>query len=153
MSNIVRWNPLREMANMQSAMDRIFEQTWRPFFDDGEFTGVNNLALDVHEDDKNYMVSTELPGVAAENIHVKLDGDYLVIEGEIPEHEVEKEGTRPLMKERRYGHYSRRVRLLQAVNSEKIEATYKDGVLSLTLPKREVAQPKMIPVKTTNGQK
>lgn len=153
MSNIVRWNPLREMASMQSAMDRMFEETWRPFFDDRNFGSLNNLALDVHENDQNYLVSTELPGVSAENIQVKLDGDYLVIDGEIPEQVTENEGTRSLMKERRYGHFSRRVRLPQPVNSEKIEATYKDGVLNLTLPKSEAVQPKTIPIKVVNNQK
>jgi HSP20 family protein len=137
---------------MQNAMDRIFEETWRPFFEDREL-GFNSLALDVHEDDHSYMVSTEMPGVKPENIHVKLDGDYLVIDGEIPEEVIEKEGVRSLMKERRYGHFSRRVRLPQPVKSDKIEAVYKDGVLNLTLPKSEAAQPKLIPVKVGNGKK
>jgi HSP20 family protein len=150
MSNLIRWSPVRELSNMQRAMDRMFEETWRPFFEDREFGGLNNLALDIDENDQNYLVTTEMPGVNAENIQVKLDGDYLLIEAETPEQVTEKEGTRSLMKERRYGRFSRRVRLPQAVNSDKIEATYKDGVLSLTLPKREAAQPKTIPVKIGN---
>jgi HSP20 family protein len=137
---------------MQNAMDRVFEETWRPLFEERGI-GLSTLALDVHENDQAYLVSTELPGVKPENIHVKLDGEYLVVEGEIPEEVVEKEGTRSVMKERRYGHYSRRLHLPQPVNADKIEATYKDGVLNLTLPKTEAVQPKMIPVKTGNGSK
>lgn len=153
MSNIIRRSPFREIANMQNLMDRIFEETWRPYFGDGEPGGLNSLALDVHENDQSYLVSTEMPGVKPENIHVKLDGDYLVIDGEIPEEVTEKEGVRSLIKERRYGHFSRRMRLPQPVKSDKIEATYKDGVLNLTLPKSEAAQPRMIPVKVGNDKK
>jgi HSP20 family protein len=146
MAGIVRWNPLREMAAMQNMMDRVFEETWRPFFEEGG-TAMNTLALDVHEDDGQYTVTTELPGVKAENIHVRLDGDQLVIEGEIPEQTTEHEGQRSLLKERRYGRFSRRIRLPQQVDSDKVSATYDSGVLKLTLPKSEAVQPRQIPVR------
>lgn len=152
MTGIVRWNPFREMAAMQNMMDRIFEETWRPFFEEGSAV-LNTLALDLHEEDTQYIVTTELPGVKAENINVKLDGDYLTIEGEIPEQVVEKEGRRSLIKERRYGRFSRRVRLPQAVDSDKVSAAYENGVLTLTLPKSEAAQPKQIPVRVADGSK
>ena len=150
MTGIVRWNPFREMAAMQNMMDRVFEETWRPFFEEGG-TALNTLALDLHEDDKEYTLTTELPGVKAENIQVRLDGEYLLIDGEIPEQVIEKEGQRSLIKERRYGHFSRRVHLPQMVDSEKINATYADGVLTLVLPKSEAVQPKQIPVRAGNG--
>ncbi len=153
MSNIIRRSPFRELANMQNVMDRIFEETWRPYFGDGELSGLNSLALDVHENDQAFLISTEMPGVTAENIQVKLDGDYLLIEGEVPEQVVEKDGVRSLVKERRYGSFSRRVRLPQPVDSDKIEAVYRDGVLNLTLPKSEAVKPKMIPIKAGNSQK
>lgn len=146
MSSIVRWNPLREMATMQNVMDRVFEETWRPFFDEGG-AGLNPVALDLHEDDQQYTVTTELPGVKADDIHIKLDGDYLVIEGEIPEQVTEHEGQRSLIKERRYGRFSRRLRLPQPVDSDKVSATYDSGVLKLTLPKTEAVQPRQIPVR------
>ena len=153
-TNITRWNPLREMAAMQNALDHIFDDTWRgwqPVFGEGG-NGMNNLALDVHENDGEYIVTTELPGVQADNINVRLHNDMLTIEGEIPERTVEKEGTRSLMKERYYGRFSRTIRLPQPVKREKVEANFENGVLTLTLPKAEEAQPKLIPVKT-NGKK
>lgn len=152
MSEITRWNPFREMTDMQRAMDRVFQDTWRPFFEGGSLN-LNALALDVHENDQEYTITTEVPGVKPENIHVKLDGDMLIIEGEIPEETVQKEGTRTLIKERRYGHFSRRVRLPQSVNTTNVEASYENGLLTLTLPKAPEVQPKMIPVKTGNGSK
>ena len=150
MSNLTRWNPLREMAAMQSAMDRLFDETWRPYFDNRE-NGLNSLALDVHENDQAYTVTTEMPGVSAEHIQVKLDGDFLLIDGEIPEQTVEEEGTRTLMRERRYGRFSRRIRLPLPVDSDKVEASYENGVLKLTLPKSEAVQPRQIPVRVQNA--
>jgi HSP20 family protein len=146
---MTRFNPMREMQAMQTMMDRFFED-WRPFMDDTRMTA-NALALDVHEDDKSYLITTELPGLKPEDIHVRQEGDYLVIEGETRD-ESETEGTegrRALIKERRYGHYSRRIRLPQDIDFDKADAAYQDGVLKLTLPKSEVRQPRTIPIRTT----
>jgi len=150
MANITRWNPFREMASMQQALDRMFDDTWRSW---GSWAGMDetlmagNLSLDVDEDDNRYTVTTALPGVAAENINVRLHNDMLTIEGEIPEKEVEKEGKRSLLKERYYGRFSRSIRLPQPVNRDQVEASFDNGVLTLTLPKSPEAQPKMIQVK------
>jgi HSP20 family protein len=152
MANLTRWNPLREMAAMQNAMDRFFDENWRPFFEEGHM-GMHPLALDMHENDTNYVVTTEMPGVQPDNIQVRVENDILTIEGEIPEQVSEqKEGDRVIMKERRYGKFSRRIRLPQMVDADKVEASYQDGVLKLTLPKSESAQPKRIQVKTGNGK-
>lgn len=155
-NQITRWNPFREMTTMQNMIDRFFED-YRPFFDSdilGGFNG-NALSLDVHEDDNQYTVTTELPGVKSENIHVQQDGDYLLIEADIPETTKEQQGQRYLVKERRSGHFSRRIRLPQNINFEQADANYEDGVLTLTLPKSEEQKPRQIPVKagssTING--
>ncbi len=152
MANIVRWNPLREMAAMQNAMDRLFDDTWRNWGPYNTETGANMLALDMDENDNEYVVTTALPGVQAENVNVKLHNDMLTIEGEIPERTVKKEGERSLLQERYYGRFSRSIRLPQPVKREKVEANFENGVLTLTLPKSEEAQPRQIPVKT-NGKK
>ena len=151
MANIIRWNPIREMAAMQNVMDRMFDETWRSLRPVSEIDG-NALALDVHEDDTNYFVSTALPGVTEDNIHINLHDDVLTIEAELPERKVEREGSRTLVQERVYGKYSRRIRLPNSVNAEKVEAQYENGVLTLTLPKAENALPRNIPVKRlSNG--
>lgn len=153
MANIIRWNPLREMAAMQNAMDRLFDETWRTWQPVYGETGANALALDVHENDNAYIVTTALPGVQVENVNVKLHNDLLTIEGEIPERTVKKEGERSLMQERYYGRFSRTIRLPQPVNRDKVEANFENGVLTLTLPKSLEAQPRLIPVKTNGGKK
>ena len=141
---IVRWNPVREMLAMQTALDRMFEDTRRGGFDNG-----NALALDVHEDDGHYTVVTSLPGVQPENINVSLHDGVLTITGEIPEQT--RENTQTLMRERSYGKFTRSIRLPMAVDSNKVEAAFDNGVLTLTLPKTEEAQPKQIPVRVGNG--
>ena len=156
-NEMTRWNPFREMATMQNAFDRFFED-WQPFGNDwrpmfGEAVKGNLLAIDAHEDDKQYTVTTELAGVKAENINVRQDGEYLLIEADIPEEttETQDDNKRWLVRERRSGHFSRRIRLPQNVDFARAEAQYHDGVLTLTLPKSEIAQPRQIPVKSGNG--
>jgi len=145
--SIMRWNPFRDLAARRSAMDRFFGDDWRSFMENMTFDE-KALAVDVHEDDHAYTVTTELPGVEANNIHVNLEGDYLVIEGEIPEQKVKtKEDQRTLVQERRYGKLSRTIRLPQPVDSSKTEATYENGVLTLTLPKTATAKATAIPIK------
>lgn len=155
MSNsITRWNPLREMTTMQNMMDHFFED-WRPFSDEFFRSGINSLSLDVHEDDNSYTVSTELPGVKPEEINVRQEGDYLLIEAETRSQTDGDQSKRPLVQERRYGRYSRRLRLPQNIDFGKAEANYENGVLTLTLPKSPQAQPRTITVRSaqSNGGK
>ncbi len=143
MATIVRWNPFREMAAMQSAMDRIFEDTWRglqPTLTQG------TLALDIHESDAAYTVTAALPGVNHDQIHVTMRNDVLTISAEVPQ-PTAAENSRVLLQERTYGKFSRSVTLPEAVDSNAVEATYENGVLTLTLPKVPEAQPRTIPVK------
>lgn len=143
MSTIIRWNPLREMATMQNAMDRLFEDAWRNV----EPNSTRNvLALDVHDTDANYVITANLPGVDADNIDITLHNDVLTISAEIQKTEV-AEGVRPLVQERVYGKFIRSLNLAQPVNVEAIETTFENGVLTLTLPKSEEAQPRRIQVK------
>ena len=150
---IMRWNPLREMAAMQSAMDRIFNDTWRNMNWNESDMGAFSLPIDVHETDKDYTVTTDLPGVNPDDIHVKFQDGMLLIEAELPEQKEEQDGQRALMKERRYGKFTRAVRLPQQVNAANVEAAFHDGVLTLTLPKAEEVQPRLIPVKTNGNNK
>lgn len=148
MNKITRWNPIREMATMQNVMDSFFDDQWRAltrsdFWNSGE----NSLALDVNETDDEYTIVADLPGVSAENIHINLHDGLLTINAEIPEQTVEREGERTLIRERRYGKFTRSIRLPQAVNDASVEAEYNEGTLKLTLPKAEDVKPKSIPVR------
>jgi HSP20 family protein len=150
MSTLIRWNPVREMAAMQSAMDRLFDETWR-----GARPTVagNTMALDVYETDTAYTVHTALPGVNPDQISISYHDDVLTISGEVEQPKFnEDDNIRVLVFERSYGKFSRSIRLAQAIDADQVEANYENGVLMLTLPKTPEAQPRLIPVKS-NGAK
>ncbi len=144
MTTLVRWYPLRDMAAMQSALDRLFDDTWRGLRNSG-----STLPLDVHETDQEYLVSAALPGVAAENVNISLHDDLLTISGEVPQHSVEN--SHALILERTYGKFERSIRLPQPVDLNGVVASMDDGVLTLHLPKTPEAQPRTIPVKSNSS--
>ena len=122
------------LTNLQDELDRLFEvqRTWAP-------------ALDVQEDKDNFRVRVELPGLKREDIDVSLDDGALVISGE-RKIETVPEGTEVCVQERYYGKFSRTLTLPSAVATDKVNAAYKDGILTVTLPKAEEAKPKTITV-------
>lgn len=148
MATLVRWNPMREIEQMQ----RMFDEAFRSSAPVNTTSSANShaLALDVHEDENAYRVVTALPGVKPEAIRVEVEDGFLTISAEVNEEKTEGEGTRALLRERRYGKFSRRLRLPQTINAAAIEATYQDGVLTLNLPKAEAAKPRQIQVKAAN---
>jgi len=150
MANLTRWNPVREMAAMQSALDRLFENSLRGWQGD-DVRGM--LALDMDETDDAYTVRTALPGVKPENVNVQIQNDMLTIDGEIPEQTTEQKNARSVMRERYYGRFSRTIRLPQPVNRDKVEAVLENGILTLTLPKTPEAQPHTIQIKSQSGKK
>lgn len=149
MTTLVRWNPIREMAAMQNAMDRLFEDNWRTV---RPTVAGNSLPLDVYETDSSYVIYTAIPGIAPEQISVSMEDDVLTISGEVAQPAFEeKENVRTLVQERATGKFVRSVRVGDPVDSDKIEAAYENGVLKLTLPKTPAAQPRQIPVKASKN--
>lgn len=130
------------------------------FFDDFDNV-VNNLfkpvrnvtngqalapSLDIAETDKAYVLKAELPGVGKDDLDVSIKDGLLTINAESKfEHDEEKQG-RLIRQERRYGKYVRSLRLGADIDEPNVEAQYKDGVLTLTLPKTEEVQPRKIDV-------
>lgn len=104
------------------------------------------LPLDVVERENDYVVTTTIAGVNPEDIEVKLDDDVLAISAEVREENTD-ENARALIRERRYGKFSRSIRFGLPVQGENIEAHYDKGVLTLSIPKAEASQPKRISVK------
>lgn len=143
---IVRINPLRDMVEMQRALDRFFDEAWN-----AKSNGNGNgfaLPLDVIEHNNHYFVRADLPGVTEENIEISLDGDVLHIAADIPGTVIddEAEDLRLLMNERRSGRYSRSLTLSKAVDADKVEALYENGVLTLSLPFVPEVQPRQISI-------
>lgn len=120
---------------MPDELERLFESPltgWAP-------------ALDVHEDKDSFSIRAELPGMKREDIEVTLQDGALAISGERKEEKVGEETT-VHRQERYYGKFTRVLTLPAAVSGDKVKAQYKDGILTVTLPKAEEAKPKAITV-------
>lgn len=104
-------------------------------------------SIDIRERENDYLVSADMPGVKKENIDVQIENGVLTVTGEVEQVEDEKDGERLIRQERFYGKYVRSLRLGKQINTGKIEASLKDGVLHLTLPKAEEVKPKKVAIK------
>ena len=140
--------PFSQLNRIRSEINRIFEDPFSltaastSFFEGWEPT------VDVYDDKDKLTVKAELPGMKKEDITVSLDGNTLTISGE-RKHEEEKKDKETYRSERYFGRFQRSITLPQSVDAKGIQASYKDGVLTVTLPKSEEAKPKQIEVKTT----
>ena len=108
-------------------------------------------AVDVLEQDGNYLIKAELPGLKASDVEIRVEGSTLTISGERKyEHKEEKEGYRRF--ERRYGSFCRSFTLPENAKAEAIEADMSEGVLTLTVPKKATAEPRKIEVRGGSGR-
>lgn len=105
-----------------------------------------SIKLDVHENDSNYTVKAEIPGVKKEDVDVRIDGNQITISAEIKKTSEDKEGERLLRSERQYGYASRSFSLASDVDEAKSIAKYQDGILELTLPKKTTTSSKRLPI-------
>lgn len=137
------WSPFDRMATLQQEMNRLFEGT----FGEGpsNLFGGWNPALDVYQDKDNITVTVELPGLNKDEIDISIHEGALIISGERKQ-ESEKQDSETFRSERFFGRFQRSVRLPSAVNADKVTANYKDGVLTVVLPKTEEAKPRQIAV-------
>ncbi len=147
-----RWDPFSEMQSLRTAMDRLFEDAWvRPGRGGwGQHGEGMPMPIDVLEQDDNLVVKASMPGVKPEDINITVQGNQLTIQGETRS-DTEQKGT-VHHQEHRYGRYVRSMTLPSRVNSEKAEATFENGMLTLTLPKEEAARTRQIPVRGGKGQ-
>ena len=149
-----RWEPFKDMMTLRNAMDRLFDDSIvRPsVLLSGQETA---LPLDVYQTANEVVVKASLPGYKPEEVDISITGDTLTIKGEHKEEKETKEEDYWLQ-ERRYGSFSRSVTIPVEFKSDKAEANFEDGVLTLTLPKAEAVKPKQIKVKARpmiEGQK
>jgi HSP20 family protein len=143
---LVKWTPGTELETLRHEMERLFERAFPKAF--GYETEVEpgwRPGLDMRETEDAYVVETDLPGMAAEDITVEVEGPYVVVKGERhAEHEATEEGVKRA--ERTFGKFYRRVALPEAAKAEEAEARYANGVLTVTVPKAEEAKAKAITV-------
>lgn len=147
MSDLVRWEPFRDLISLREAMDRLFEESFvRPRRGWLQPLAAEALAVDMYERGDSIVVKAAVPGVKPEDLDISVTGDILTIRGEVKrEEEVKEENV--LCRERYYGSFSRSLSLPTPVVADRAEAVFENGVLTLTLPKAEEARPKAIKVK------
>lgn len=139
---IVRWDPARELAEMEvDRLNRMFTEFYGDAFSRGWVP-----AVDIYEtDDHEVVLKAELPEMKREDIHITFENGVLTLKGERKvEQEVKRDNFQRL--ERRYGTFSRSFTLPNTIDPSRINASYKDGVLTVRLPQREEARPKQIAV-------
>jgi HSP20 family protein len=143
-----RFDPVRDLFTLQERMNRLFEETAERRSragadDEGEIERADWIpAADIYEDEREYLLALDLPGINRERLDVSLDDGRLVIRGERPP----AEGLNVRRAERPQGRFVRSFSLPDAVDRARITADYKDGVLLLHLPKRAEEQPSRIKI-------
>jgi len=138
----------RPAASFQREMNRLFDDFFTRDFFVEPFRGMGEWrpAVDVAETDTSIVVKADLPGLEVKDIDVSLRGDILTIKGEKKEEKEEKAKSYHRV-ERHFGSFQRSVRLPASVKADQIEASFKDGVLQITMPKTEESKQKSIRIK------
>jgi HSP20 family protein len=143
---IVRWDPFRELNAVQERMNRLFSDAYRSADDDVMRRGVWAPPVDIFDSGKHELViKAELPDMSKDDIEITVENNTLTLRGEKKmDSSIKEEHCHRI--ERTYGAFSRTFSLPTTVDTSKVSADYKNGVLTITLPIREEAKPKQIHV-------
>ena len=144
MSNLTRWEPVREMMTLREAMDRLFDDAFtRPI----GMAGVSGLpAIDLYQTNDEVVLKAALPGLKADDVQITVTSDVLTLRGEFKQEAEKKEATYHI-REQRFGSFERSVMLPTDVQTDKAKADFENGILTITLPKAEAVKPKSINIK------
>jgi len=145
----------RDVVPLRTMMDRLLENAFTPsLWADGQrsgWSGLGQFGMDVYETDDAYIVHSLLPGINPDSVNVTVQDNVLTISGESAR--TAPENARPLFQEIGYGRFQRQVSLGFPVEADKADASYHDGILTITLPKAEAAKPRQIKVHAEGGGK
>ncbi len=145
MSNLIRWEPAREMMTLREAMDRLFDDAFtRPLSLAGNNWSVP--AVDMYQTENEIVVKAALPGIKPDEVQINVTGEVLSLKGEVKQKEEVKEKAYHI-REQRWGMFERSIILPTDVVADKAKADFENGILTITLPKAEEAKPKTITVK------
>ncbi len=147
-SQIIRWDPFGEAVTLRDAMDRLFEESFISprLFTTRDTTGaLGALPLDLYETNDDVVVRALVPGISNENLNIQFHDGRLIIDAQLPENKVENATYH--YRELWSGQYHREISLPVPVNTDKIDATLENGVLTLRIPKVEEVKPKKVQVK------
>jgi HSP20 family protein len=144
MRSLNRWEPFRGATTLQEQINRVFGNVLERTDNESNLTAWAP-AVDIYENEHELTVKADLPEVDAKDLDIRVENNILTIRGERKFEKQQKEGNY-LRVERSYGTFARSFSLANTVNAEAIKADYQNGVLTLSIPKREEAKPKQIKV-------
>ena len=151
----IRWDPIRDLNTLQRELDTLMRRAFnQPLIDTPEGLALATPAINTFVKDNTFHLQAELPGVDTDKLDVRLEDNDLVLRGERSmQHKVEESDF--LIHEARQSSFERRLTLPEGVDSDKIQASYKDGLLEITMPfvKREVGGRKINVEGLTPGKK
>ena len=152
MTNIIRWDPFRTITSLQEQMNRLFEDSFLRGRSEQSSLATWAPAVDIYETEQELVAKADLPGLEEKDLDVRVENNTLTIRGERKvENKVSDENF--LRVERAYGSFTRSFSLPNTVDTEHIKAEYRNGVLSVHMPKREESKPKQVKVSVTaNGK-
>ena len=150
MNSITRWDPFRNLSSLQEQVNRLFDSSFKATADNSALT-TWAPAVDIDETENELVIKADLPDVDEKDIDVRVEASMLTIRGERKFEESVKEDNY-LRVERAYGSFSRSFSLPDTVNTEAIQANYKNGVLRVQLPKRAESKPKQVKINVSNGR-
>lgn len=144
MKTLTRWEPFRGVTSLQEQVNRLFNDAFERQGEESSLTAWAP-AVDIYETEHELVVKADLPDVDPKDLDIRVENNVLTIRGERKfEKKVNEENY--LRVERAYGSFARSFTLANSVNSDAIKADYQNGVLTLTIPKKEEAKPKQIKI-------
>ena len=148
---IVRCEPFRDLLTTQREFDRLFKEAFSPMSGETEVSTRSWAPpVDIYETEDAIVLKAELPGIDPKDVEVRVEDNTLYLKGERNyEKEVNEQNYHRI--ERSYGSFARSFSLPNSIDAEKVKAEYKDGMLTLTMPKREEAKPKTIKIDVTKS--
>jgi HSP20 family protein len=148
---IVRWEPYRDLVTAQRDFERLFRDTFSSQHGETELSTRSWAPpVDIYETEEAIVLKAELAGVDPKDVEVRVEDNTLFLKGERKfEKEVKEQNYHRV--ERSYGSFARSFSLPNSISTDKVKAEFKDGMLTLTMPKREEAKPKTIKIDVTNN--
>jgi HSP20 family protein len=146
MSNLTRWEPAREMMTLREAMDRLFDDAFTRPFNIRDGWSMSTPAVDMFQTDNEVVVRASVPGLKADEVQINITGDVLTLKGGVKQEEERKDRAWHI-REHRFGSFERSIALPTAVKTDKAEAVFENGILTVTLPKADEVKPKTINIK------
>lgn len=155
MADIRKWEPFKELSTIQRDMDDFFRRVFGSLTPAGlfrrEFKGEWYPMMDLYMRGNNFVIHADLPGIDPKDVDISVAGNTLTLRGERKaEWEEKKEGY--MFQEASYGKFERTITLPEGVDTAKVHATYKNGVLELTMPAKAEALPKKVKIEIEEGK-